>query len=288
MLYRSIMDCLRRNVRGVERNAKQAELKIEGLAQYKGSPFYAEQVERIKAECEKQRISLGENAKRELSGYLSTMRENAKKFITKAPTPEQVATLDLLSKIENLTIEDVALYAPSMAETPLALRRLQQIAETAHIGVYFPGPTELLHGVDVVESNLANFLNSYRNDTEHSWSTVEKQLIPILHLDDNSAKEACGSLEAADRAAWDKVLLPDFKYGPEAFEGNTPTPQVKLFFNDLAGLREYIQIETEGLSPLAAQEKKNEILANSPDYYGTALRNFEATGEVLPINEPPM
>ena len=286
MLYRNIMDCLRRYVRAVERNAKQTDSKIDGLAKHKGSEYYTEQVNKIKGESEKQVKSLFENTKRDLSGYLSTMRENAKKHITKPPTQEQVATLDLLSKLDGLTIEDIALYAPIMAETPLALRRLQQIAQTAHLQVICPDPPNLLHAIDIVESNLANFLGSYRNDTEHSWSGIEKQLMTVLHLDEYSAKEVCGSLEAADRAAWDSVLLPGIHYDPEVFDGKMPAPQVKLFFGDLAGLREYIRVETEGLSPLAATEKKNEILANCPDSYGTALRYFEGSGEVLDINNP--
>lgn len=284
MISRNIMNCLRRYVSRVEQNKKQATLEIERLDPYRGSVYYSDQAERIQKESDKKRAAMGESCAQELSSYLKTMRENVKNRVSKAPTAEQVATLNILSKLDNLTIKDVELYADAMKDCPLAMRHLSQIARGKDIGIYLPDPVDLLGAVDALEANLSSFIENYKGDTEQSGTVLERQLIQILSLDDETVKGTrFGSLERADQAAWNSILLPSGNYDPAAFEGETPVPMVKRFYNDLPALIEAIKAEQEGLSPVDATKKENEILSECPENYGAILRNFRATGEVLPL-----
>lgn len=278
------MDCLRRYVRRVEWNNKRTEEQITKLEPYKGSRFYEEESDRIRADAEKTRSTLKEGVQRELVPFLDSMRQNCKKRITKAPTAEQVATLDMLEKIDNLTVKDVELYAAEMMETPLAMRRLQQIAHASGIQLNVADPSVMLDAVDHVDGVLYQFVSNFKGDTEHSVSVIEKTLYPFLTLDETSVTETpYKSLEKVDRGLWEQVFLDGTGIPLDALEGKTPAPKVYLFFKDVKSLSEYISKKTEGLNGPDATKKENEILQECPDQYGAALRWYRGHGEEIPL-----
>ena len=283
MLYRDIMHRLRQYTHAVEANNTQTANKISGLDVFKGSKYYTDECSTLKASGEAQRVNLGEACKKDLSGYLERMRANVKKGITKAPTTDMAAQLQILGQLEGLSIRDVEMYADQMKECPLALRRLQQIAEANHIRLTIPDAASLLDAIDMIEDRLAQFLNAFRGDTKHSPSVIERALYPILKLDDSGVKETpFKTLERADREAFTNVLLDkNFDYPLRVFEGDVVTPKCKLFFSDLNALRKYIADQTKDLSGVDATAKTDAILKDCPDQYGAAWRYYQGQKDKL-------
>ncbi|MFV0351838.1 MAG: hypothetical protein ACK5JF_05955 [Oscillospiraceae bacterium] len=62
-------------------------------------------------------------------------------------------------------------------------------------------------------------------------------------------------------------------------------PRVLYFFKDTDGLLAFINRETEGKSGSVIEETINEILANCPESYGSAYRNFKACGDRVTFTE---
>ena len=79
---------------------------------------YDREVEKINQQIGDQRKKLLSEVQADLMGTFDKMREIAKTQISKAPTPEMVSTLQILSMLDNITPTQFSLYAEQMADCP--------------------------------------------------------------------------------------------------------------------------------------------------------------------------
>ena len=100
------------------------------------------------------------------------MREAAAKRTTTPPTTEMVSTLSILGMLDNITPGQLQLYAEQMSDCPLAMLRLQQIASAHNMRIVVSDPDALLHAVDVIEDNLAAFIDGFNGNEQEGTFRV--------------------------------------------------------------------------------------------------------------------
>lgn len=280
--FKNIMRRTRKYVAETRKNFNSKAVELKKLNPYKGSPYYDRQVSDLEERIEKERIRIAESARKDLMIILEDMRKNVAKRLTKAPTQEISATLALLGQLEQLTPGDIQLYAQPMADCPLALRRLRELARQHDMMIVIPDPDDMFHAVDVLEGNLANLLGHYNGDDENSLGTV-RTLLRYLQGDEDYQGTSAKSADNVDAMFWRDIIqigTPDM-----LDDGTTPrSVRAELFFKDLDGLLSYMEKRTEGMSDFAAQQEKEKILNECPSQYGAAYRCYRSKGEKLPLN----
>ena len=152
--YKNAMRRIRKYVVEVKKNYDSRGRELDKLAQFKGSPYYDQQAAEVNRKIEAERIRLAESVKKDLIAIMGDMRKNVSNRITKAPTPEMSACLSILGQLETLTATEAGLYAQQMADCPLAMRRLQEIAGKHDIRIRVPDIDAMLRAVDVLEGNF--------------------------------------------------------------------------------------------------------------------------------------
>lgn len=284
--YRNMMRYMRTYTAKVEKNlnSRTSLLEKADVADKKGSPWYDRYVAEIDRKIEAERVRLMGDAQKELVGMIATMRENVSKRITKAPTADMVNTLSLLKLMDSVTPTEIKGYAEQMADCPLALKVLSQIAEKNNIRIGVPDTEEMMRAVDVIEGNIANYIQNFRGGGAMSAS------VKMLHdmyfqAEDHYAQTDIGSSENVDNAFWRDIVQIGTPAMLEDADSAAGAIDVKYFFSGLDGLIEYIDSQTQGLDENAKTDKVNEILLNCPGQYGAAYRNYLVNGKKVPLLE---
>lgn len=105
------------------------EKTAEDYAEAKGSMLYDRVFAEVDNDFSTRRAATVEKYKKELIPQLNGMRAEASARVIKAPTTDMVNNLALLHDMEDLTPGTMNMYAKSMADCPLALQKLSQIAK---------------------------------------------------------------------------------------------------------------------------------------------------------------
>ena len=233
----------------------------------------------------KQRIKLVEEARKDLMATLQKMREIAGKRIVQAPSSEIVNTLQLLSMLDNISPTQFNLYAAQMEDCPLAMQRLQQIAKAHEQRIYVDDPESRLRALDVLEGNLANYLENFTGDITHAPFSVQS-MYRYFQPDDSymSNPKTPTDTERVNKMFWNdfvRLSSPDVFDDPDHVKG---APKAQYFFSDVAALSAFIDKMTAGVTGSLVEDLTNQILENCPEQYGAILRNYKATGEMLDLN----
>lgn len=290
-LYEKSMRRMRTFVNETKLNHDRRAAALKELEPYRGSQHYDKRVAELDADIERKRVQIAENAKKDLIAMVGAMRENAAKRITRSPTTEITATLDILGQLENLTPTDITLFSQGMEDCPLALRRLREIAARHDIRVMVPDTDAALRAVDVLEGNFARVIGGYRGDDNEATakSVSVGRLLPYFQDDAAFDGSPVKSTKNADTAFWQNVVQVS---SPAALDGDAQAPgqiDAKLFFKDFDSLRSYIDKRTAGLTDTQQERERDAILAACPPQYGAYYRHFKATGNPpkLPMNSVP-
>ena len=286
-----IMRRMRQYTLALSNNAHSKDKDLENLLSLKKADeitqtVYDREVEKINQQIGEQGNKLLSEVKVDLMGTFDKMREIAKTQISKAPTAEMVNTLKLLSMLDKVSPEQFTIYAEQMADYPLAMQRLQQIAKEHEQRIYVDDPETKLRALDTLEGQLVNFLSNYDGVEEHCPFSV-RDMYRYFRPDDKymGSKDSPTDTEKVNERFWNEFVgVSSFK----AFEDPDMTPgkpKAQYFFSDVSALSAFIKKMTEGVSGSTVEEIENMILENCPERYGGILRNYRATGEMLNLNE---
>lgn len=278
--YKNAMRRMRKYAAEVKKNYDSRGRELDKLKELKGSPFYDRQEEEINRKIEAERIRLGESVKKDMIAIVEDMRENVSKRITKAPTSEISACLSILGQLESLTPTEVTLYARQMADCPLAMRRLNEIAGKHEIRIRVPDIEEMLRAVEVLEGNFAAFISGYTGDIGKAPASVQR-LYQYFQGDEDYLNTPAKSTDNADTAFWRDIVQIGTPAMLDSEAATGETIKAELFFKDLDGLLVYMEKRTEGLEGQEQEEEKNKILSECPTEYGGIYRHYKATGSKL-------
>lgn len=275
--FKNAMRRMRQYTAAVKKNYDSREKEIEKISDYKGSPYYDKQVTAIDKGIEQKRVELAADVQHDLQNIVNDMRLNLTNRIAKAPTVDMVNNLAILEKFDTLTPARVRIYAEQMADCPLALELLQQIAKKHDIHISIPDTEEMMRAVDVIEGNMAAYINGYHGSDDNVSFTV-KNLNRYFQGDDVYLGTTVGNTEQVDAGFWRDIV----GIGSPAMldpEGTTKDIKVQLYFSTVEKLHSYIQKQTADME-FGSQEygkKVNEILNECPDIYGAAYREYIVT-----------
>lgn len=221
-------------------------------------------------------------AKSQLVPEFEAMRLIAHQQAVKSPTPEIVSTLQILGMLDNLTPTQLSLYIESLSECPLAMQMLSQMAMKHNLRLIVEEQEHRLRLLDVFEDHVANFLTNYKG-TEGNLSVSVRKMLPYLQTEDTLMKH--GGTRRVDLAFWREFVG---EGSPDCYDedsSSTEKPRVQYFFKDTDGLLAFISKASEGMSDSIIEEIVNTILANCPESYGSAYRNFLACGDRITFTE---
>lgn len=281
--YKNAMRRMRKYVSEVKKNHDRRGPELEKLAQFKGSPYYDQQAAEVDRKIEAEHVRLVESAKKDLIAIVKDMRENVGNRITKAPTPEMSACLSILGQLETLTATEVTLYAQQMADCPLAMRKLQEIAGKHNMRINTPDTDAMMRAVDVLEGNFVTLLGGYRGDIDKSSASVHV-LFPYFQGDEDYMNTDAKSTKNADTAFWRDIVQIGTPAMLDSEASMRDTVKAELFFKDLDGLLAYIDKRTVGMDERAVEDERDKILDECPDDYGAKYRLYKSTGIKDPLN----
>lgn len=282
--FRNMMRRMRQYTTAVEKNYKSRAVELEKEADKKGSSYYERYAAEVDRKTEEKRVQLAKDAQKDLTGMIETMRQNVGKHITKAPTAEFVNTLSLLRMVDDLNPTEIRQYAVQMADCPLAMKVLSQIAATHQVYIATPNTEEMMRAVDTIEWNLAVYLQSFKGDGVMG-ATVKTLHDMYFQPEEYYMGTNVKTAENADKLFWENIVQIGSPEMLDDSESADKAINVKYFFKDIDGLMAFINKKTEGLEGKAADEKVEEILKDCPGQYGAAYRYYKANGEKVPLLE---
>ena len=281
--YRNgIMRRMRVYVKEVETDVRNRNNEVKKQEQFKGSPYYDSEVAKIDKAHLENRQKMKAAIVKDLSATLKLMREAAAKKSATPPTAEMVNTLSILGMLDRITPSQLQLYAGQFSDCPLAMLRLQQIASAHNMRIVIDDPDALLRVVDVIEDNLAAFIEGF-NGNEQDSSFRVRTLYRYFQPEEVYSNSTVQSSENADAMFWQNIV--GFS-SPEAFEemgDSQNVPVVQYFFGETDGLIDFIKKSCEKSSD--PDKTENDILAKCPEQYGAVYRAYKATGAKLPLEE---
>lgn len=112
---------------------QQYENEMKGLKRFEGSAGYEEDVKSAQAERDKATAALRQEYGLRFDAILNSMAEAAKAQPMTAPTQEQLATLEVLKMRERLSRDELQKAMNSMADCPVALGVLRELAQKHEI-----------------------------------------------------------------------------------------------------------------------------------------------------------
>lgn len=285
-----IMRRVRQFTYDVTANAHSKDKDIERLRKLKKDDeitqtVYDREVSAIQESIKAQTVKIKESCRKDLMGTLEEMRRVAGNQIIKPPTQEMVSTLQLLGMLDSISPTQFTLYAEQMADCPLAMQRLQQIAKAHEQRIVLDDPDTKMKAVDELEGQLAYFLGNFDGDTSHSPATV-LNMLPYFQPDEQYMGNPNRPLDT-DKA--DKLFWSEFVHFSSSEVFDDPdnakgTPKAQYFFGDVKALAAFIDKMTVGMEGSLVEDTANTILANCPEQYGAIYRNYKATGEMLDLN----
>lgn len=283
--YRNAMRRMRQYTAAVKKNFDTRAAEIEKLSEYKGSPFYDKEVSKVDQKIEAERVRLATAVQKDMIDMVDSMRKNVGKRITQAPTTDMVNSLAILGMLDTINPVDMKQYAMQMADCPLAMKRLQQIAKSHNMQITAPDTEAMMRAVDVIEGNFAMYIQGYTGN-DHTMSASVKQLHDLYFQSEESYMHtSIKSCERVDAEFWKTVVgigSPDML---ESNDNMSAVTEVNYFFASLDGLLSFMDEQTAGLSEKECSDKINEILSNCPGQYGAAYRYYKASGEKVPLIE---
>lgn len=287
-----IMRRMRQHTHDMTANFHSKDKDIERLKKLKNDDeitqtVYDREVSAIHEKIKSQTIKLKEDTKKDLMTALKEMRQIAGNQIVKPPTPEMVSTLQLLSMLEEISPVQLTLYAEQMADCPLAMQRLQQIAKTHEQRIWVDDPETKLRALDVLEGNLVNYLANYDGDISHASFSV-RQMYPYFQPDDQymGNPKTLVDTEKVNQKFWNEMVglsSPDVFDDPD---GRKKGPKAQYFFSDVKALATFIKKATANLEGPMVETTVNTILENCPERYGAIYRAYKANGEIIDLNDP--
>lgn len=154
--------------------SQQYENEMKGLQRFEGSAGYEEDVKSAQAERDKATVALRQEYGPRFDAILNSMAEAAKAQPMTAPTQEQLATLEVLKMREKLSRDELQKAMNSMADCPVALGVLRELAAKHGImgmGVTVAGAMmdadQALHTIDVLRRSCGTLLRG-----ESSYTTM--------------------------------------------------------------------------------------------------------------------
>ena len=265
-----IMRRMRRFSYDIERNCHSQDKRMAELSRLKVADeitqtVYDREVSAIQEAIKSQRIKLVEGAKKDLLGTLQKMREIASNRIIKPPTAEIVNTLQLLSMLDEISPTQFSLYAAQR--------------------IIIDDPENRLRALDVLEGNLANYLENFTGEVTHAPFSVQS-MYRYFQPDDAymGNPKTPTDTEKVNKMFWEnfvKLSSPEVFDDPDNAKG---APKAQYFFSDVAALSAFIKKMTAGVTGSVAEDLTNQILQNCPEQYGAILRNYRATGEMMDLN----
>lgn len=280
-LFSETMRLGRKTVTKQEKNYSDCVRELNSIdPKLEGSKLYDETAEKIKQRHETERKRIAAEAKAASDKSVAQMRENLTARLSKDPTTDQVNTLLVLRTLDSITPRELQLYAAQMSNCPLAMKSLAQYAEGQKMRLATPDAEALMYAVDVLESNLTALCNYTGNEDEAPASL--RMILQYFKSDgDYQTMTGTGTREI-DRKFWADIV----QHGtPEMLDADgTYTPaSPKYYFRDVDDMLAYMDKATAGLNEKAAEDRRNEILQNSPGQYGAAYRCYKTTGEKVPL-----
>lgn len=242
---------------------------------FKGSEHYNKVVPAIH-DAHKQRMrDMRVGRDYSLDAPFEAARASVEARLGSAPTADMIYTLQLLRDSESISVRQMGVFAHQMKNCPLALVQLSNIAAKHGLFIAVEDPETQLERLEAFE-NAARFYVSTFDGTEDASNMQPsvRMMDAVLHLD--TPKEA----EDAYLAQYFNIT--DVSHYDNAYK---PAPATAYYqFSDARELSKYIMQRTKGMDGDASSAIEKHILANCPDNYGAALRNFRATGENLELN----
>lgn len=130
---------------------------------YKGSAGYDRLVTQATAQRDSMVSTIRDKYGRTFREITNGMRENVQKRTTTAPTPEQLATVQLLKLRESVSMEELRAAARTMGNCYLALSVLEEIAHAnGHPGAVFNANLTndfVMQHIDSLERNAYSTIN---------------------------------------------------------------------------------------------------------------------------------
>lgn len=154
---------------------RQYENEMQGLERFRGSNGFEEDVKSAQAERDKATAALRQEYGPRFDAILNSMAEAAKAQPMTAPTQEQLATLEVLKMRERLSRDELQKAMNSMADCPVALGVLRELAQKHEImGVTVAGAMmdtdSALHTIDVLRRSCGTLL---RGETTYSTMNLD-------------------------------------------------------------------------------------------------------------------
>lgn len=285
-----IMRRMRQFTHDMTVNAHSKDKDIERLRKLKRDDeitqtVYDRELSAIQEGIKAQTVKVKTECKKDLMGTLEEMRRGAGNQIIKPPTQEMVSTLQLLAMLDDITPTQFTLYAEQMADCPLAMQRLQQIAKAHEQRIYLDDPDTKLKALDNLESQLAYFLGNFDGDTSHAPATV-LSMLPYFQPDEQYMGNPNRPLDTdkADKLFWSEYVRLSSSEVFDDPDNAKGTPKAQYFFGDVKALAAFIDKMTAGVEGSLVENVTDTILANCPEQYGAIYRNYKATGEMLNLN----
>lgn len=281
--FRNVMRRMRVYTSAVKKNYDSREVESKKREDIKGSTRYDAEMAEVDKRIAAKNVSLKKEVQKDLTESLAEMRKNISQRVTKAPTADMVNSLSILGMLDTVSPTQIKFYAEQMVDCPLAMQRLQQIARNNDIQIMIPDSEAMVRAVDVLESNLANYISGFDGSTDNMAFSVKRLYDLYFRPEETYLGTQVDSAEKVDRAFWENIIgigSPDMLENAET--AGTQSVKVQHFFANLDGLMEYMKKQTEGLEGKAKEDKENEILADCPNQYGANYRAYKATGQKLP------
>lgn len=264
----------------------------EDYAEAKGSVLYDRVFTEVDNDFSTRRAATVEKYKKELIPLVEGMRAEASARVIKAPTTDMINNLALLSDVENLTPGTLNMYAKSMANCPLALQKLSQIAKKNGMQMSVLPQDTILDSIDRLEGFLVEYLTRYLGDLAVCPSLVTKDMWRYFQPEDTYAKgvkfdnstlgKIFHSTEEVDKLFWSQFV----GIGSPDLVSSTAddAPVVQYFFSSVEALSDFIEKSKEGLSEDKVKDVTESILSECPEQYRNAYNEFQRSGTVSDLN----
>lgn len=249
-------------------------ITIESLKDHKGSKYYDEKVSILNDTLNKAVMKYKKQTVDSLTKIIAKMRADASEVASVPPTTENVNVLTLLGMSDKITPMEIELYGKDMQNSPLAMKILSQIAQKHNIFVNVLDADASFQKIALLEDAAAKYIDGFQPDAVllPSVGLLDRCLRP-----DSEYSDSDWTPEIAERS----FLLETVSSADSSFcEGPTgKDPVVELRFKTVDELQGYIDKQTEGLLPVAAEITRDEILSYCAGNAGAVYRNYLATGE---------
>ena len=279
--YKNIMTRMRKYVMDASEEFHKYNAEIEGIDPYNGSAFYEESSKIIFEKHFEAMKDLKTGVIKDVSKVLDKMRSRALELASAPPTADMINILSVLSDLSMITPAQFGIYAQRMADSPLALMKLQQIAEEHDIAMNITPIEAYVEAIDLLEHSLSVFIRCFDGDISNPRSGAYSYC--RFFMPDNWYKDTdIKSADKPDKYFWENEI--SSVVSPEVFE-ETGTlekiPEITYHFDTVNSLVDYINKSCENSRD--PDKTVEDILSFCPETYRDAYSIFKQTGEIKAI-----